>query len=314
MLPDARQGVQVRPQRAVGRAQRRGAARAAPRRARAIQVPDRRRARPRRVRERLGGRAPERRAALPGVVQRRGADGARGVHDRAALPDLRRQAAQAREPGGAGARPQHRRRGRTCRSSARSSSSRASRCASDGTGRGGLDPEIAGPILKEVRERLRFLARRRPRLSHARPRRRVALRRRGAAHPAGDADRLAPGGRALHPRRAVHRAAPARQRAAAGDAAAACATWATRSSSWSTTRRPSRGRPRHRPRARAPGARRRGRSPRARSRTSAQHPSSLTGRYLRGELRIPVPGGRREARGQAPAAHRRGAGATTCRI
>ena len=41
---DAGQGVQVRPQRALGRAQRRGAAGAAPRRAGAVQVPDRRRA------------------------------------------------------------------------------------------------------------------------------------------------------------------------------------------------------------------------------------------------------------------------------
>ena len=42
-------------------------------------------------------------------------------------------------------------------------------------------------------------------------RRRVALRRRGAAHPAGHPDRLRPGRRALRARRAVHRAAPARQ-------------------------------------------------------------------------------------------------------
>ena len=54
------------------------------------------------------------------------------------------------------------------------------------------------------------------------------LRRRGAAHPAGDADRLVAGRRALHPRRAVDRPAPARQRAPARDARSGCAISATR--------------------------------------------------------------------------------------
>ena len=43
----------------------------------------------------------------------------------------------------------------SCRSRARWSSSSA--CRSARNGGGGLDPEIAGPILKEVRDRLRFL-------------------------------------------------------------------------------------------------------------------------------------------------------------
>ena len=68
---------------------------------------------------------------------------------------------------------------------------------------------------------------------------RHALGRRGAAHPAGHADRQLAGGRALHPRRAVDRPAPARQRAPARDAARGCATSATPCSSSSTTRRPS---------------------------------------------------------------------------
>ncbi len=55
--------------------------------------------------------------------------------------------------------------------------------------------------------------RRGPGLPGARPDGRHAVRRRGAAHPAGDPDRLAADGRALHPGRAVHRPAPARQRA-----------------------------------------------------------------------------------------------------
>nr|WP_284290908.1 hypothetical protein [Angustibacter aerolatus] len=54
-------------------------------------------------------------------------------------------------------------------------------------------------------------ARRRARLPLARPPVRHAVRRRGAAHPAGDADRLRPGRRALRARRAEHRVAPARQ-------------------------------------------------------------------------------------------------------
>ena len=48
-----------------------------------------------------------------------------------------------------------------------------------------------------------------------------AVGRRGAADPAGDPDRLVAGRRALHPRRAVDRPAPARQRAADRDAGAA---------------------------------------------------------------------------------------------
>ena len=62
---------------------------------------------------------------------------------------------------------------------------------------------------------------RRRRLPAARPRVGDALGRRGAAAAAGDADRLAARRRALHPRRAVDRAPPARQRPADRDADAA---------------------------------------------------------------------------------------------
>ena len=82
-------------------------------------------------------------------------------------------------------------------------------------------------------------ARRRSRLPHA-----VALgghagRRRGAAHPPGQPDRLRSGRRAVRARRAVDRAAPARQPPADRHAASGCATSATRCSSSSTTRTPS---------------------------------------------------------------------------
>ena len=53
--------------------------------------------------------------------------------------------------------------------------------------------------------------RRRRRLPHAAARLGHALRRRGAAHPPRHADRLGARRRALHPRRAQHRPAPARQ-------------------------------------------------------------------------------------------------------
>ena len=63
--------------------------------------------------------------------------------------------------------------------------------------------------------------RRRRRLPEPRPRERDTLRRGGAAAPARDADRLAARRRPLHPRRAVDRPAPARQRQADRDARAA---------------------------------------------------------------------------------------------
>ncbi len=63
-------------------------------------------------------------------------------------------------------------------------------------------------------------ARRGARLPVARPLGRHALGRRGAAHPPGQPDRQRAGGRALRPRRALHRPAPARQPAADRHAAA----------------------------------------------------------------------------------------------
>ena len=63
-----------------------------------------------------------------------------------------------------------------------------------------------------------------------------AVRRRGPADPAGHADRLVARRRALHPRRAVDRAAPARQREADRDARAASRDSATRCW-WSSTTR-----------------------------------------------------------------------------
>ena len=61
---------------------------------------------------------------------------------------------------------------------------------------------------------------RRRRLPHPEPHRGVALGRRGAADPARHADRRVADGRPLHPRRAVDRPAPARQRPPPGHARA----------------------------------------------------------------------------------------------
>ncbi len=61
---------------------------------------------------------------------------------------------------------------------------------------------------------------RRDRLPVDGPRRRDAVRGRGAADPPGDADRVLARGRAVHPRRALDRAAPARQLEADRDAGA----------------------------------------------------------------------------------------------
>jgi excinuclease ABC subunit A len=75
----------------------------------------------------------------------------------------------------------------------------------------GREEAIARDILVEICVRAWLPARGRPRLPGAGPRRADALRRRGAAHPAGRPARLQPAGRLLHPRRADHRPASARQ-------------------------------------------------------------------------------------------------------
>ena len=80
---------------------------------------------------------------------------------------------------------------------------------------------IARLVLREIEERLRVPRERRRRLPVDGPRGGDAVGRRGAADPARDADRLRRCRRALHPRRAVDRPAPARQREADRDAAAA---------------------------------------------------------------------------------------------
>ena len=160
----------------------------------------------------LRGRRPEPDPALPGDGLRGDAGRARALHDEQALPDLQRHAPQAGVAGRHDRRPQHHRDdaalGDRCAGVVRPPPEAPERAREPDRGPGPQgDPRAA-----------RLPGRRRARLPDARPRVRHAVRRRGAAHPAGDADRLEPDGRALHPRRAIDRPPPARQRAAHRDA------------------------------------------------------------------------------------------------
>ena len=212
------------------------------RRAGPLQVPDRWRPGQGRVRERLGGRAPQRRAPLPRVQQRRGAGDARGVHDRAALPDLRGKAAQARESSRCWCTARASATWWTCRSSARSSSSRAFRCAGADGGQWpagprsrhrGTDPQGGGGPAA-------LPARCRARVPDARPGRHLAVR---AARPSGSGSppRSARGWSACSTSW-TSRASACISGTTSGCSprCAVCATWATRSSWSSTTRTPSR--------------------------------------------------------------------------
>ena len=128
----------------------------------------------------------------------------RGLHARGPVPGVRGCAAQARGARGAGRRPVDRRGLRPAHPRGARRSSTASSWAS-------ASARSPTQVLKEIQARLGFLLDvGLDYLSLTRPAG-DAVRRRGAAHPARDADRLRPGRRALRPRRAEHRPAPARQ-------------------------------------------------------------------------------------------------------
>ena len=168
---------------------------------------------PAHLRDPVRGDHPEPRASLPRDRLRLLAREDRGVHDAAAVPGLQGRPAAARVPrgarlghadprvhGAAGAAGP----GRGCE--ARAVRARPpDRAAGAARDRGA--PAVPGQ--------------RRRRLPVDGPRRGDAVGRRGPADPAGDPDRLLAGRGAVHPRRAVDRAAPARQREADRDARAA---------------------------------------------------------------------------------------------
>ena len=149
------------------------------------------------------GRASLHRAPAPRGGVRHQPRAVRGLHARGAVPGLRRQPAQAGLDGGHARRPQHRRGVRAADQRDRGVPARPRperpRAADRRAGAQG-DPGAA-----------QLPARRRPRLPLPRPAVRLAVGRRGAADPAGDPDRRRPGRRPLRARRAVDRAAPARQ-------------------------------------------------------------------------------------------------------
>ena len=165
------------------------------------------------LRHPLRGDRPQPRAPLPGDRLRLLAREDRGVHDAAAVPGVQGRAAAARVAGGAGGGDGDPRvRGAV------------------GAAGAGLDP---GPRADRARPADRPAGAARDRGAAAVPgerRHRLpvdgagggdAVGRRGPADPAGHPDRLVAGRRALHPRRAVDRAAPARQREADRHARAA---------------------------------------------------------------------------------------------
>ena len=218
LLPDdprARQPLQVRHRIAVGDAAGcRAARRARWQRRYRNRIPLHRHARPRRqAQASLRGHPPQPRAALPRDRVRHRARGTRQIPRHAPLPRLRGHA------------PERNRapcvRGR--RAAARCGRAVGGRCPaapSDDAG-GRLARRDRHPHREGSGRPAALPCRRGPRLPHARPQRRNAVRRRGAAHPPGQPGRLRPHRRALHPRRTLDRTAPARQPAPAHHAQAA---------------------------------------------------------------------------------------------
>ena len=251
---------------------------------------------------RLRGHPAEPRAPLPRDRLRRGEGGARQVPQHARLPRVRRHAPAAS-------------RRATCAWPAAPSTSSPSLPLRAGAAvlrarwsSPGAQQAIAEKIVREIANRAAVPQQRGPRLPLARPLGGHALRRRGAAHPAREPDRLGPDRRDVRARRAL---------------ASAC-TSATTSACIGTLKRLrdlgnsvivvehdeeaiARGRPRGRHGARRRRARRRDRRAGHARGDRCAIPASLTGQYLSGRKAIAIPARRRRARPDAAAAHRRGA-------
>ena len=212
------------------------------------------------VRDALRGHRAQPRAPLPRDRLRSRAREDRGVHVAAAVPGVQGRAAEARVAGGA-----RRRRGhpRAHRAERQARAAVAGRRAAVGD----RAPHRAADHARDRRAPA-LPGQRRHRLPVDGPRGGDAVGRRGAAHPAGHADRLGAGRRALRARRAVDRPAPARQLEAHRDARAPA-----RAGQHGARRRARRaddagGRPPRRPRPRAPASTAGGSSPRAPRRRS----------------------------------------------
>ena len=141
--------------------------------------------------------------------------------------------------------------------------------------------------------------RRRPRLPGARPERRDALERRGAAHPPRDADRRGARRRPLRPGRAVRRAPRQATTPGSSRPRRGSATSATRSSWWSTTARPSWQPITWSTWAPAPGSTAEPWSPRGRPPTSWPTRRRSPGAYLSGTKALPIPTHATQAPGKA---------------
>ena len=189
---------------------------------------------------------------------------------------------------------------------AHAAQSSSASCSARASALAGARAAIAVPLLKRGHRAARLPDRRRARLPDARPRRAHALRRRGPAHPPGDADRRLAGRRALRARRAERRPARARQRAPARGAAPAGRQRQQRASSSSTIA--TRSSPPTTCVDMGPGAGVHGgthRRRRARRSEIMRDPNSVTGPYLSGEKRLPDPDRAQQADEQDAARRRR---------
>ena len=299
--PGHRREVRHRPRGAVGVA----------RRGRARPLPQRHQRRPHRgllsqplraqalVRDALRGHPAQPRAPLPRDRLRPRAREDRGVHVAAAVPGVQGRAAEARVAGGAGRRRRHPRADRA---------ERQARAAVAGR-RAALRDRAPHRAADRARDRRApaLPGQRRHRLPVDGPRGGDAVGRRGAAHPAGHADRLGARRRALRARRAVDRPAPARQLQAHRHARAPARAGQHGARRRARRADDARGRPPRRPR---PGRRRARRADHRRGHRGA-------GREGQGVAHGPVPGrhahhpGARRSGARRPATSRSAAPSST---
>ena len=194
----------------------------------------------------LRGDRPQPRAPLQGDRLRLRPREDRGVHVGRAVPGVRGCAPAARVARGQGRRPRHPR-GHADVGAARDRLVRGARAVRHRAPDRAPDPARDRRAAALPRQRRRRLPVARARGGHA-------LRRRGAADPAGHPDRVEPRRRALHPRRAVDRAPPARQHAADPHARAAARPRQHGDRGRARRGHDARGGPPRRPRARAPAS------------------------------------------------------------